>query len=151
MTVLGALIAAGGSVVRVLVKPVGRQFGYVFHRQKYIEDLREQVQNLEAHRKDVDDFIDAAKRDRKEILQTVENWIERVDRFIVEAKDFREGGTNVNQKCLNGWFPDLVTRRRLGKEAKNKAEEAKELEKKNKFNGISKPARPLGMESIPSE
>ncbi|GMP72964.1 hypothetical protein CsSME_00030830 [Camellia sinensis var. sinensis] len=151
MTVLGALIAAGGSVVGVLVKPVGRQFGYVFHRQKYIEDLREQVQNLEAHRKDVDDFIDAAKRDRKEILQTVENWIERVDRFIVEAKEFREDGTNVNQKCLNGWFPDLVTRRRLGKEAKNKADEAKELGKKNKFSGISKPARPLGMESIPSE
>ncbi|KAI8001590.1 putative disease resistance protein [Camellia lanceoleosa] len=151
MTVLGALISAGGSVVGVLVKPVGRQFGYVFHRQKYIEDLREQVQNLEAHRKDVDDLIDEAKRDRKEILQTVENWIERVDRFIVEAKEFLEGGTNVNQKCLNGWFPDLVTRRRLGKEAKNKAEEAKELGEKGKFNGISKTARPLGMESIPSK
>ncbi|KAI7999984.1 Disease resistance protein [Camellia lanceoleosa] len=152
MTVLGALISAGGSVVRVLVKPVGRQFGYVFHRQKYIEDLREQVQNLEAQRKDVDDFIDAAKRNGEEILQIVENWIERVDRFIVEAKEFLEGGTNVNQKCLNGWFPDLVTRRRLGKEAKNKAEEAKELGKEGKFNNnISKPAPPLGMESIPSE
>ncbi|CAL5411983.1 unnamed protein product [Camellia sinensis] len=151
MTVLGALISAGGSVVGVLVKPVGRQFGYVFHRKKYIEDLQEQVQNLEAQRKDVDDFIDAAKRNREEILQIVESWIEKVDRFIVEAKEFLEGGTNVNQKCLNGWFPDLVTRRRLGKEAKNKAEEAKELGKKGKFNDISKPARPLGIESIPSE
>ncbi|KAL7212121.1 hypothetical protein ACSBR2_014898 [Camellia fascicularis] len=151
MTVLGALISAGGSVVGVLVKPIGRQFGYVFHRQKYIEDLREQVQNLEAQRKDVDDFIDAAKRNREEVLQIVENWIERVDRFIVEAKEFPEGGTNVNQKCLNGWFPDLVTRRRLGKEAKNKVEKAKELGKKGKFNDISKPARPLGIESIPSE
>ncbi|CAL5411995.1 unnamed protein product [Camellia sinensis] len=151
MTVLGALISAGGSVVEVLVKPIGRQFGYVFYRQKYIEDLREQVQNLEAQRKDVDDFIDAAKRNREEILQIVENWIERVDRFIVEAKEFPEGGTNVNQKFLNGWFPDLVTRRRLGKEAKNKVVKAKELGKKGKFNDISKLARPLGIESIPSE
>ncbi|CAL5409576.1 unnamed protein product [Camellia sinensis] len=85
MTVLGALISAGGSVVGVLVKPVGRQFGYVFHRVKYIEDLRKQVQNLGGA-----------------ILESVKNWIERVDGFIVEAKKFLEGATNVNQKCFNG-------------------------------------------------
>ncbi|GMP73065.1 hypothetical protein CsSME_00030919 [Camellia sinensis var. sinensis] len=88
MTVLGALISAGGSVVGVLVKPVGRQFGYVFHRVKYIEDLRKQVQNLGGQRKDVDDFIDAAKRNRGAILESVKNWVERVDGFVVEAKNF---------------------------------------------------------------
>ncbi|GMP73018.1 hypothetical protein CsSME_00030882 [Camellia sinensis var. sinensis] len=151
MTVLGALISIGGSVVGVLVKPVGRQVGYVFHRVKYIADLQEQVQNLEAQRKDVLDSIDAAKRNREEILQIVKNWIDKVNGFILQAKEFLQGGTNVNQKCLNGWFPDLVTRRRLGKEAKNKAKEAKELGKEGKFNNISKPAPPLGIESIPSE
>ncbi|GMP73087.1 hypothetical protein CsSME_00030938 [Camellia sinensis var. sinensis] len=152
MTVLGALISIGGSVVGVLVQPVGRQVGYVFHRVKYIADLQEQVQNLEAQRKDVLDSIDAATRNREEILQIVKNWIDKVNGFILQAKEFLQGGTNVNQKCLNGWFPDLVTRRRLGKEAKNKAEEAKELGKEGKFNNnISKPAPPLGIESIPSE
>ncbi|KAF5944301.1 hypothetical protein HYC85_018378 [Camellia sinensis] len=152
MTLLGALISIGGSVVGVLVQPVGRQVGYVFHRVKYIADLQEQVQNLEAQRKDVLDSIDAATRNREEILQIVKNWIDKVNGFILQAKEFLQGGTNVNQKCLNGWFPDLVTRRRLGKEAKNKAEEAKELGKEGKFNNnISKPAPPLGVESIPSE
>ncbi|CAL5409563.1 unnamed protein product [Camellia sinensis] len=152
MTVLGALISAGGSVVGVLVKPVGRQFGYVFHRVKYIANLQEQVQNLEARRKDVLNSIDAAKRNREEILQIVKNWIDKVNGFILQAKEFLQGGTNVNQKCLNGWFPDLVTLRRLGKEAKNKAEEAKELGKEGKFNNnISKPIPPLGIESIPLE
>ncbi|CAL5409639.1 unnamed protein product [Camellia sinensis] len=151
MTLLGALISIGGSVVGVLVQPVGRQVGYVFHRVKYIADLQEQVQNLEAQRKDVLDSIDAATRNREEILQIVKNWIDKVNGFILQAKEFLQGGTNVNQKCLNGWFPDLVTRRRLGKEAKNKAEEAKELGKEGKFNNISKPAPPLGIESIPSE
>ncbi|GMP72980.1 hypothetical protein CsSME_00030845 [Camellia sinensis var. sinensis] len=151
MSVLGALISIGGSVVGVLVKPVGCQFGYVFHRVKYIADLQEQVLNLEAQRKDVLDCIDAAERNREEILQIVKNWIDKVDGFIRQAKEFLPGVTNVNQKCLNGWFPDLVTWRWLGKEAKNKAEEAKELGKKGKFNNISKPGRPLGIESIPSE
>ncbi|XP_028081852.1 disease resistance protein At4g27190-like [Camellia sinensis] len=151
MTVLGALISIGGSVVGVLVKPVGRQFGYVFHRVKYIADLQKQVLNLEAQRKDVLDSIDAAERNREEILQIVKNWIDKVDGFIRQAEEFLPGVTNVNQKCLNGWFPDLVTRRRLGKEAKNKAEEAKELGKEGKFNNIAKPAHPLGIESIPSE
>ncbi|CAL5409564.1 unnamed protein product [Camellia sinensis] len=151
MTALGALTSIGGSVIGVLVKPVGRQFGYVFHRVKYIADLREQVQNLEAQRKDVLDSIDAAKRNREEIIRIVKNWIDKVNGFIPQAEEFLRGGTNVNQKCLNGWFPDLVTRRRLGKEAKNKAEEAKELGKKGKFNIISKPAPPLGIEFIPSE
>ncbi|CAL5410885.1 unnamed protein product [Camellia sinensis] len=152
MTLLGALISIGGSVVGVLVQPVGRQVGYVFHQVKYIADLQEQVQNLESQRKDVLDSIDAATRNKEEILQTVKNWIDKVNGFILQAKEFLQGGTNVNQKCLNGWFPDLVTRRRLGKEAKNKAEEAKELGKEGKFNNnISKPAPPLGIESIPSE
>ncbi|CAL5345733.1 unnamed protein product [Camellia sinensis] len=135
MAICDALISIGGKVVELLVEPVGRQFDYVFYRVKYIEELRKQVQNLEAQRKDVLDSIDAAKRNREEILEK-----------------FLEGGTNVNQKCFNGWFPDLVTRRRLGKAAKNKAEEAKELGKEGTFNNnISKPVPPLGIESIPSE
>ncbi|CAL5409612.1 unnamed protein product [Camellia sinensis] len=156
MPVLDALISIGGSiggkVVELLVEPVGRQFGYVIYRRKYIEDLRDQVKKLEARRKDVEDIIDAAKRNGEEILETVKIWIEKVDGFI-EAKKLLEDGTNVNQKCFNGWFPDLVTRHRLGKEAKNKAEEAKELEKNGYFSNsnISKPAPPLGMESVPSE
>ncbi|CAL5345745.1 unnamed protein product [Camellia sinensis] len=152
MAFCDALISIGGKVVELLVEPVGRQFDYVFYRVKYIEELRKQVQNLEAQRKDVLDSIDAAKRNREEILESVKNWIDKVNGFILEAKEFLEGGTNVNQKCFNGWFPDLVTRRRLGKAAKNKAEEAKELGKEGTFNNnISKPVPPLGIESIPSE
>ncbi|GMP73105.1 hypothetical protein CsSME_00030951 [Camellia sinensis var. sinensis] len=131
MAICDALISIEGKVVELLVKPVGRQFDYVFYRVKYIEDLREQVQNLEAQRKDVLDSINAAKRNREEILVSVKNWIDKVNGFILEAKEFLEGGTN---------------------EAKNKAEEAKELGKEGKFNNnISKPALPLGIESIPSE
>ncbi|THG03391.1 disease resistance protein At4g27190-like [Camellia sinensis] len=153
MAVYDALISTiGGKVVELLVEPAGRQFDYIFSRVKYIENLREQVQNLEAQRKDVLDSIDAAKRNREEILESVKNWINKVNGFILEANEFLEGGTNVNQKCFSGWFPDLVTRGRLGKVAKNKAEEAKELGKEGTFNNnISKLAPPLGIESIPSE
>ncbi|THF97289.1 hypothetical protein TEA_020904 [Camellia sinensis var. sinensis] len=152
MAVCDALTSIGRKVVELSVEPVGRQFDYVFYRVKYSEELRKQVQNLEAQRKDVLDSIDVAKRNREEILENVKNWIDKVNGFILEAKEFLEGGTNVNQKCLNGWFPDLVTRRRLGKAAKNKTEEAKELGKEGTFNNnISKPAPPLGIESIPSE
>ncbi|THG06127.1 hypothetical protein TEA_008004 [Camellia sinensis var. sinensis] len=152
MAVCDSLISIGGKVVELLVEPVGRQFDYVLYRVKYTEDLQEQVQNLEAQRKDVLDSIDAAKRNREEILESVKNWIDKVNGFILKAKEFLEGGTNMNLKCFNGWFPDLVTRRRLGKEAKNKAEEAKELGKEGTFNNnISKPAPSLGIESIPSE
>ncbi|GMP41237.1 hypothetical protein CsSME_00011404 [Camellia sinensis var. sinensis] len=150
MAVCDALISIGGKVVELLVEPVGRQFDYVFYRVKYTEDLQEQVQNLEAQKKDVLDSINAAKRNREEILESVKNWIDKVSRFILEAKEFLEGGTNVNQKCFYGWFPDLVTRRWLGKAAKNKAEEAKVLRKEGTFNNnISKPAPPL--ESVPFE
>ncbi|CAL5407668.1 unnamed protein product [Camellia sinensis] len=153
MAVYDALISTiGGKVVELLVEPAGRQFDYIFSRVKYIENLREQVQNLEAQRKDVLDSIDAAKRNREEILESVKNWINKVNGFILEANEFLEDGTNVNQKCFSGWFPDLVTRGRLGKVAKNKAEEAKELGKEGTFNNnISKLAPPLGIESIPSE
>ncbi|GMP73099.1 hypothetical protein CsSME_00030947 [Camellia sinensis var. sinensis] len=152
MAVSDCLIFIGKTVVGLLVEPVRRQFDYVFNRVKYIENLREQVQNLEAQRIDVLNSMDAAKRNRKEILASVENWIGKVNGFILEAKEFLEGGSNVNQNCFNGWFLDLVTRGRLGKAAKNKAEEAKELGKEGTFNNnISKPAPPLGIESIPSE
>ncbi|GMP73110.1 hypothetical protein CsSME_00030955 [Camellia sinensis var. sinensis] len=151
MAVCDALISIGGKVVELLVEPVGRQFDYVFYRVKYIEDLRDQVKKLEAQRNDVLDSIDAAKRNRGEILESVKNWIDKVNGFILEAKEFLEGGPNVNQKCFNGWFPDLVTRRRLGKAAKNKAEEAKKLQKDGNFPSISNPAAPLGIESKPSE
>ncbi|CAL5411989.1 unnamed protein product [Camellia sinensis] len=151
MAFCDALISIGGKVVELLVEPVGRQFDYVFYRVKYIEDLRDQVKKLEAQRNDVLDSIDAAKRNRGEILDGVKNWIDEVNGFILEDKEFLEGRTNVNQKCFNGWFPDLVTRRRLGKAAKNKAEEAKKLQKDGNFPSVSNPAAPLGIESKPSE
>ncbi|THG18782.1 hypothetical protein TEA_016165 [Camellia sinensis var. sinensis] len=145
MAALDALISIEGKVVEFLVEPVGRQFSYVLHRIEYIEDLRDQVEKLEPQR------IDVAKKNREEILENVKNWIEKVDGFIVEAKKFLEDGTNVNQKCFIGRFPDLVTRCQLGKEAKDKVEVAKDLETDGYFNSISKPARPLGIKSIPSE
>ncbi|KAL7214490.1 hypothetical protein ACSBR1_026826 [Camellia fascicularis] len=130
MVVYDALISTiGGKVVELLVEPAGRQFDYIFSRVKYIENLREQVQNLEAQRKDVLDSIDATKKNREEILESVKNWIDKVNGFILKAKEFLEG-----------------------KAAKNKAEEAKELGKEGTFNNnISKLAPPLGIESISSE
>ncbi|CAL5410873.1 unnamed protein product [Camellia sinensis] len=126
-------------------------FSYVIHVKKYIENLTIQVETLEALQNGVQRSIDHAKRNREEIREDVNHWITKVDGFIVEAKKFLEGGSNVNKKCFSGWFPDLVTRRRLGKEAKNKIEEAKELGKDGNFTSLSNPAAPLGIESIPSE
>ncbi|GMP73068.1 hypothetical protein CsSME_00030922 [Camellia sinensis var. sinensis] len=51
MAALDALISIGGKVVEFLVEPVGCQFSYV-HRMEYIEDLRDQVEKLEAQRRE---------------------------------------------------------------------------------------------------
>ncbi|KAL7212128.1 hypothetical protein ACSBR2_014904 [Camellia fascicularis] len=147
----GILISIGRKVAELLVEPVGRQFSYVIHVKKYIENLTIQVETLEALQNGVQRSIDHAKRNREEIREDVNHWITKVDGFLVEAKKFLEGGFDVNKKCFSGWFPDLVTRRHLGKEAKNKIEEAKELGKDGNFTSLSNPAAPLGIESKPSE
>ncbi|GMP72898.1 hypothetical protein CsSME_00030787 [Camellia sinensis var. sinensis] len=145
------LISIGGKVAALLVEPVGRQISYVIHRKKYIENLTIQVETLEALRIGVQRSIVHAKKNREEIREDVNHWTTKVDGFIVEAKKFLQGGSNVNKKCFSGWFPNLVTCCRLGKEAKNKIEEAKELQKDGNFTSISNHAAPFGIESIPSE
>ncbi|XP_028081832.1 probable disease resistance protein At1g61180 [Camellia sinensis] len=145
------LISIGRKVVELLVQPAGREFSYVIHGKKYVENLTIQVETLERLRNGVQRSIDHAKKNREEIREDINHWITKVDGFIVKAKKFLQGGSNVNKKCFSGWFPDLVTRRRLGKEAKNKIEEAKELQKDDNFTSISNPAAPLGIVSIPSE
>ena len=61
------LISIGRKVVELSVQPVGREFSYVMHRKKYIENLTIQVETLEALRNGVQRSIDHAKRNREEI------------------------------------------------------------------------------------
>ncbi|GMP72988.1 hypothetical protein CsSME_00030852 [Camellia sinensis var. sinensis] len=66
MDVCDALISTiGGKVVDLLVGPVGRQFDYVFHRAKHTEDLKNQVQNLEAQKKRCARLHQSSRKERR--------------------------------------------------------------------------------------
>ncbi|KAL7242786.1 hypothetical protein ACSBR1_015221 [Camellia fascicularis] len=72
------LISIGEKVAQLLVGPIARQFNYVIHRKKYIENLTIQVEMLEALRNRVHRSIDHAKRNRDEIQEDVKYWIKKL-------------------------------------------------------------------------
>ncbi|KAF8395844.1 hypothetical protein HHK36_019798 [Tetracentron sinense] len=125
-----------------LVAPIARQFGYLIYYNSNIENLRKEVEKLKNTRDGVQGLVDAAERNVEEIRADVRKWLIDTDNIIEKVGMWNE---NV---IVNGCCPDCSWHYRISKEAKKKILDIDELQKNGKFDSVSFPAPPPGIDAI---
>ncbi|XP_044478023.1 putative disease resistance protein At4g10780 [Mangifera indica] len=125
-----------------LFDAAGGWIGYLLNYNDNIEALRKQAQKLKATRDSIQVRIDAAERNRENILPDVQNWISEVGKVNEEAEKFLDDEGNANKMCFRGWCVNLRLRYRFSKVAKQKIAVITQLQEDGKFQTLSKPAPP---------
>ncbi|XP_044473524.1 disease resistance protein At4g27190-like [Mangifera indica] len=125
-----------------LFDAAGRQIGYLLNYNDNIKALQKQVQKLKATRDSIQVRIDAAERNRENILPDVQNWISEVGKVNEEAEKFLDDEGNANKMCFRGWCINLRLCYRFSKQAKKKTAVITQLQEDGKFQTVSQPAPP---------
>ncbi|KAK1569173.1 hypothetical protein Q3G72_033429 [Acer saccharum] len=111
-------IAVAGKIAEYMVAPIARPFRYLWNYKSNLENLKTEVEKLEARRGTVERLIKVGE----EPLPHVKNWQERGNRIIVEASEVAED--NLEQayvQCCKGFScPNLMKRYQLSKKAAGK-------------------------------
>uniref|UniRef100_A0A2N9GY40 AAA+ ATPase domain-containing protein n=1 Tax=Fagus sylvatica TaxID=28930 RepID=A0A2N9GY40_FAGSY len=142
-----SVIAA--KIVESMVEPVGqwlaehtvvrvRQWlGYPFQYNINIKNLKNGEIDLKAARDRVQHSVDAAKRNTEEIEPDVNEWLERVDVILGNAREILEGKEEANMRCSIGACLNLKVRCQQSEKAKNIVQEINEEAKKGRFSKVS--------------
>ncbi|KAJ0013435.1 hypothetical protein Pint_20030 [Pistacia integerrima] len=99
---------------------VGKCFTYLFNHKSNLSKLEREVGKLKVTKNIVDGKVEDARNNVEEILETVEQWVIRVNSIVPEADTLIEERANVG--CFN-----LKARYRQSRRASIKVEEVAQL------------------------
>ncbi|KAA8541066.1 hypothetical protein F0562_025029 [Nyssa sinensis] len=140
--------AIGGKILDTLLNPMSRQIGYLVHYKENVQTLEAELGKLVVEIRAVQQRVNEAQDNAKEIEEKVQNWLTEVDKMKGEVEEFLEGKDRAFRRCFKVRFPDLYSRHRLGREAKKKTEVITRLITDGKFETVSRP-KPLPDIGIP--
>ncbi|GMN69995.1 hypothetical protein TIFTF001_039040 [Ficus carica] len=101
--------------------------------------LADNVESLEARKKDVEESIKLAESKDEVIKSEVRLWQERVEKVSKELAAFHDQ-IHEEKRCIGGCFPDCHRRYKLSKEAKEKASYVRtEFLDNARFDSVSLP------------
>ncbi|XP_061994519.1 putative disease resistance protein At4g19050 isoform X2 [Rosa rugosa] len=127
-----------GKIAEFTVAPVGRQVGYVFHYNRNLSKLQNQVADLEAARESLEHKIVEEERAGRIVLETfVTNWLTDVNRIIGVAKDFLKDEHQAKIKCMHGFCPNLMARHHLSRKSTKLVQDVSYLYGKKDFSNIA--------------
>ncbi|TKY45445.1 disease resistance protein [Spatholobus suberectus] len=129
-----------------LVAPIANQFGYLVYYNKNIKNLKNELKTLEGRKHGVQGMVDEDKRNGRQIVSVVEDWLYKVENIKNEVQEFNDFQVK-NSKCHGKWSPYLVLRYSLSKRAKRLTVDVTSLNEE-KFEIISYFAPPPRLGSI---
>lgn len=100
---------------------IGRQMRYVSDYIESIDKLGRRLDALKIVHRVIQTKINTAKKNGDSVWVEVLDWSTKADQIEAETHDFLEGeAKNNNTRCLNGLFPNIMSRYRLGKKTVEK-------------------------------
>ncbi|GAU28414.1 hypothetical protein TSUD_54660 [Trifolium subterraneum] len=134
---MDVIISVAAKIAEFMVAPIGREFGYIFYYKGNLKRMKTDVQKLEGMKDSVQHTIDEAKRNGEEIENIVQNWLNKVDNTVAEAKKLADTEDHIKALCSMGHFPNLCTRQQLSKKIKKMIQEISNVLAERKFCRIS--------------
>ncbi|KAK2368447.1 putative disease resistance protein [Trifolium repens] len=134
---MDAIISVGAKIAEFTFAPIGRQFGYILYYKGNLVRMATDVQNLEGIKESVQHTVDEARRNGEEIENIVQNWMNKVDSIVAEAKKLINTESHAQAQCSMGHFPNLYTRHQLSRKTKKMIQKISEVLAEGKFDRIS--------------
>ncbi|XP_059638750.1 probable disease resistance protein At4g27220 [Cornus florida] len=129
-TIVGKMLEP---MIELLFTSTRRQIGYVFHYKHNIKNFEDEVENLRACLKKVQDDVEMARDNGMVVEEDVSKWLEKVERSLItfeEEKKLLQDRQNLC--CL-----DVCSRHQLGREGKKKTLDVTGLKDEGKFERLA--------------
>ncbi|OVA13003.1 Disease resistance protein [Macleaya cordata] len=157
MEVLQLLASPITEICKWAITPLGRQIGYLVHYKRNVEKLKKKVEDLRNTRAELQQKVDAARRNLESIRRVIEVWIERVDMETIGDENMvrlmnGEAIEMINHQCFKGWC-SCFTCYSIGRKAQKKMFIVSELLNDGRSFGdvVADPSAPLAsIEFVPT-
>ncbi|XP_048135742.1 uncharacterized protein LOC115726779 [Rhodamnia argentea] len=114
-------------VLKWVVVPIKRQFGYVISSKSYAQDLQEEVEKLAYEADMVHNDVEAARNNGREVYSHVTEWQAKAEKALKEAGDLLGDFEKENKTCCYGSLPEPCCRYQFSRKAKDKIEVIRRL------------------------
>ncbi|XP_028057315.1 uncharacterized protein LOC114261269 isoform X2 [Camellia sinensis] len=143
ISMIGSVIAPIASKLSdYIFPPITDRFGYLFHYNKNVKNIRELLEKLQDKRSRVQGRVHLAKRNGELIESDVERWLSRVGEVVEKLGKFLEDDAiGEKRSCFNVCCLHLCSSYKLSKEAKKEDPIVAALLQDGDFGGgVSHPA-----------
>jgi len=146
-SVVGSIIS---KIAELMVEPVGRELRYMFCFNNFVEEFKQQMENLDSAKELLQYDVESAEKNAEEIYENVKKWLEDANNEIEGAKPM-ENEIGKNGKCFT-WCPNCMRQFKLSKALAKKSETFRKLgEISEKFKTVSHKAPPQPIEFFRSK
>ncbi|KAK4253298.1 hypothetical protein QN277_010621 [Acacia crassicarpa] len=105
-------------IVDYIVAPIGRQASYLIFYKDNFKNLKEQYTDLKRVKGTISHDVEVQRKNGRQIYDSVQNWLSRVDEIIEEAEQLSNDPQHRNVACCKGPFPNFKSRHQLSRKAK---------------------------------
>ncbi|XP_048135258.1 disease resistance protein At4g27190-like [Rhodamnia argentea] len=112
-------VSIGWDVLKWIVVPVKRQFGYVISSKSYAQDLQKEVGKLAYEADMVHNDVEVARNNSREVYSHVVEWQAKAEKALKEARDLLGDFEKASKTCCYGSLPEPCCRYQFSRKAKH--------------------------------
>ncbi|XP_048135357.1 disease resistance protein At4g27190-like isoform X2 [Rhodamnia argentea] len=132
------IVSIAWDVLKLVVIPVKRQFGYVMSSERYVQDLQKEVGKLAYEVERVHNAVEVARNNLQNVYSQVIEWQACAEKAFKDSQDLLGDSEMASKTCCYGTLPDPSCRCRFSRKAKDKIEVIQRLAREgSEFKDIS--------------
>ncbi|XP_048135717.1 disease resistance protein At4g27190-like [Rhodamnia argentea] len=124
---MDSAVSIGWDVLKWVVVPVKRQFGYVISSKSYAQDLQKEVGKLAYEADMVHNDVEVARNNSREVYSHVVEWRAKAEKALKEARDLLGDFEKASKTCCYGSLPEPCCRYQFSRKAKHMIEGIQQL------------------------
>ncbi|XP_048135744.1 uncharacterized protein LOC115726483 [Rhodamnia argentea] len=131
-------VSIAWDVLKWVVIPIKRQFGYVMSSKRYARDLQKEVGKLESEDERIQNAMRVAGDNLRHVYSHVSEWQRSAEKVLKESGDLLGDFEKASKTCCYGTLPDPNFRYQFSRKAKDKIKVIQDLATKGcQFNELN--------------
>ncbi|XP_048135360.1 disease resistance protein At4g27190-like isoform X1 [Rhodamnia argentea] len=147
-------VSIAWDVLKWVVIPIKRQFGYVMSSKRYARDLQKEVGKLAYEAERIQNAVREAGDNLRHVYSHVSGWQGTAEKSLKESGDLVGDFEKASKTCCYGTLPDPNFRYQFSRKAKDKIKVIQDLARKGsefkELNDISSRAPAPGIVTAPT-
>ncbi|XP_039173402.1 uncharacterized protein LOC120286284 [Eucalyptus grandis] len=131
-------VAIVWDVLKMVVVPIKRQFGYVISSKSYAQNLQKEVGKLAYEAERIHNAAEVARNNLQNVYSHVMEWEASAEQALKEARDLLGEFEESSKTCCHGTLPDPCCHYQFSRKAKDKIKDILQLAQEGRdFRDIS--------------